>query len=184
RFLARRTPGAPDTDRRRLAVPERRHDARRQHGVDLPIAEELRDVDGERIEQPIVLRSVGVEDVRVVVVGVNAARAHAHGDPAAQAFLFVARAAEPAVGGDLARELEKISERRRGVDHQYACFTDSMFVRTIAFSGSSASARSQLRTASSRCCRRRRMLPSFRYTSGPSSGLALTAREYASNASS
>ena len=80
-------------------------------------------------------RRIAVEHARVVGVRVHAARAHAHRDAPAQAFLLVARAAEAALARDLARERDEVARVRRRLDHQNTCRTDSRFVRTIALSG-------------------------------------------------
>ena len=94
RLLARRAAGTPDTLIGGSGRPQSAGITVRNHRVCLPVAEQLRDVDRERVEQPVVLAGVGVEHARVVRVGVHAARAHAHRDAPAQAFLLVARAAE------------------------------------------------------------------------------------------
>ena len=143
------------------ALPQRRNDVRRHRRVRLPVPEELGDVDRQRVEQPVVLGAVGVEHARVVRVRVHAARAHAHRDAPAQALLLVARAAEAALAEILRVSAEKVAGVLL-VDHQNTWRTASRFVRTMALSGSSSSARSQQRTASSRSCRAKRMLPSLR----------------------
>ena len=158
-----------------VALPQRRHDLLGDRAVRLPVPEELRDVDRQRVEQLVVLGAVAVEDARVVGVGVHPAGAHAHGDAPAQALVLVARAAEAAVAGDLRGQLREARVGRARSRHR-TCRTASRLVRTIALSGSSSSACSQQRTASSRSCRLKRMLPSLRYTSSPSVGLSLMAR--------
>src|SRR5690348_390098 len=196
-LLATRAAGAPDANGPGVESPQHGHDVLRHRLVDCPVPEELRDVDREGVEEPVVLGAVAIENLRVLGVGVDALGPHAHGDAASQAFLLVVRAGEAAVLRDLARQLLKVAidlSRRPGdglrlrrlaaADHPNTCRTDSRFVRTIAFSGSSSRARSQQRTASSRSCRLKRMLPSLRYTSPPISGLAFTVRWYASKASS
>jgi len=70
----------------------------------LGVAEEFGDVDRERVEQQIVLVRVVVEQPGVVVEGVDAARAHPHGDAAAQAAVLVGIAGEAARPRDLPRE--------------------------------------------------------------------------------
>ena len=80
---------------------ERGNHALAQHGVRLPVPEQLRDVDRQRVEQLVVLGVIVVEHACVLGVRVHAPRAHAHRDAAAQALVLVARAAEAAIGGDL-----------------------------------------------------------------------------------
>src|SRR5207302_5517088 len=101
-----------------------------------------------------------VENPRVFVVRVHAARTHTHRDPPPKTLFLVAGASEAALERNLSRELREVAEVL--LDHQYTCRTDSRFVRTIALSGSSSNARSQHRIASSRSCRRSRMFPSLR----------------------
>src|SRR6476661_2779570 len=174
RLLARRAAGAPHRQRL-LALPERGDHPLRHGGERVEVAEELRDVDGERIEQAIVLRAVAVEHARIVVIRVHPPRAHADRDAAAKALLLVARTAEAALTRDLRRQCREPGVRQV-VHGQSTCRTASRLVRTMAFVGSSSSACSQQRTASSRSCRLNRMLPSLRYTSSPNAGLSLIAR--------
>src|SRR5439155_1292490 len=70
----------------------------------LEVAEELGDVDGERVEQQVVLVGVLVEEPGVLLEGVDAARPHPHGDTAAQAAVLVGIAGEAARPRDLPRE--------------------------------------------------------------------------------
>src|SRR5207247_7126302 len=58
------------------------------------VAEELRDVDRERVEQLLILVRVAVEEGAVVLVRMYAAGAHAHRDPALQALVLVRPAAD------------------------------------------------------------------------------------------
>ncbi len=116
RLLAGRASRAPYADLRAIGVPESGHDVRGDCRVDFPVSKELGDVDGQRIEQAIVLRRVAVENTSVVAVRVHAARAHADGDSAPNTLFLVACAAEPAVGGDLPRELDEAFWRT--IDHQ------------------------------------------------------------------
>src|SRR5690606_24000684 len=83
-FPARRT-GTPDTDGSALQRERGEREARRR----LPhfgIAEQLADVDRDRIEQARVLAGIALEQLRVFAVAVHAARAHAHRDAPAQAL--------------------------------------------------------------------------------------------------
>jgi hypothetical protein len=95
RLLARGAPRAPDAQRRLVTPPERRDHVARERGEHLPVAEEARDADGQRVEQQIVLAAVAVEQARVVGIRVHAARAHAHGDAALEAPLLVTGGGEP-----------------------------------------------------------------------------------------
>src|SRR5438046_2972907 len=68
------------------------------------VAKELLDVDGEGVEQLLILARVVIEQPGVIGVGVDAARAHANRDAALQAFFLVGFAADAALAGDLLRE--------------------------------------------------------------------------------
>src|SRR5437899_1961300 len=68
------------------------------------VAKELRDVDGEGVEQLLILARVVIEQPGVIGVGVDAARAHANRDAALQALFLVGFAADAALAGDLLRE--------------------------------------------------------------------------------
>ncbi len=58
------------------------------------VAEELGNVDRERVEQLLVLVRVVIENLAVVFVGMDAAGAHAHRDAALQTFILVRPAAD------------------------------------------------------------------------------------------
>src|SRR5437660_642146 len=98
-----RAPGRPDTHVAPARLPEP-VEPRLERVPRLEVAEELGDVDGERIEEQVVLVGVLIEEAGVVVEGVDAARAHPHGNAAAQAAVLVGVAGEAARPRDLPRE--------------------------------------------------------------------------------
>src|SRR5918999_1706441 len=90
RLLTRSAPCAPASDVAAVLRPESGDHILGDGGERLPVAKELGDIDSERVEQQLVLAGIAVENCGVIPIGVDAPRAHADGDPAAQALLLVA----------------------------------------------------------------------------------------------
>ncbi len=69
-----------------------------------PVAEELGDVDGERIQQPVEFLRLLIQQRHVVGVAVHPAGAHPHRDPAAEAAVLVGADIEAGASGDPFRQ--------------------------------------------------------------------------------
>jgi hypothetical protein len=98
-LFARRAARRPDAQPSAI-LPARRPALGQMRAQGIPrfdVAEELGDVDRERVEQLLVFPRVVIEQAGVVGVTVHAAGAHAHRDAALQAFVFVGAAADPAL---------------------------------------------------------------------------------------
>src|SRR2546429_655279 len=78
--------------------------AGRQRLPRLQIAEKLRDVDGQRVEQQVVLVRVGVEHLAVLVVGVDPPRAHPDCDAPPETAVLVGAARQATRPRDLLGE--------------------------------------------------------------------------------
>src|SRR5437016_994879 len=103
RLLPRGAPRRPGADVPRALGPQRR-EAGRQRLPRLQIAEKLRDVDGQRVEQQVVLVRVGVEHLAVLVVGVDPPRAHPDRDAPPETALLVGAARQATRPRDLLGE--------------------------------------------------------------------------------
>src|SRR5436305_911917 len=103
RLLPRGAPRRPGADVPRALGPQRR-EAGRQRLPRLQIAEKLRDVDGQRVEQQVVLVRVGVEHLAVLVVGVDPPRAHPDCDAPPETAVLVGAARQATRPRDLLGE--------------------------------------------------------------------------------
>src|SRR5438552_372630 len=103
RLLPRGAPRRPGADVPRALGPQRR-EAGRQRLPRLQIAEKLRDVDGQRVEQQVVLVRVGVEHLAVLVVGVDPPRAHPDRDAPPETALLEGAARQATRPRDLLGE--------------------------------------------------------------------------------
>src|SRR5438046_1793042 len=103
RLLPRGAPRRPGADVPRALGPQRR-EAGRQRLPRLQIAEKLRDVDGQRVEQQVVLVRVGVEHLAVLVVSVDPPRAHPDRDAPPETAVLVGAARQATRPRDLLGE--------------------------------------------------------------------------------
>src|SRR5579859_3044761 len=129
----------------------------------LGIAEEFRDVDRERVEQLLILARVRIEQLAVILIRMDAAGAHAHGDPPPQTFVLVGFAAQAARFGDFLRErLKATLVGVRTTRRHDNVLRVSRFALTSSCLGLSSSARRQSSLAWSRSFRLYAMLPSLK----------------------
>ena len=78
RLFARRAARAPYVDGTRSPLPEYRDDRSRHRIERRPVPEQLGDVDGQRVEQPLVLHRVPIQQRGVVREPMDAPGSHAH----------------------------------------------------------------------------------------------------------
>src|SRR5206468_1944707 len=154
----------------------------RQRAPRFHVAEELGDVDSERVEQQIVLERVFLQQPAVVGERVNAAGPHPHRDATPQAAVLVGVAGEAPRLRDLARERPERQFVLLRL-HDSALRVSRLALTSSCF-GLISSALRHSCAASSRLFRLYAMFPSLKYTSSPRSGASSTARLYASQASS
>src|SRR6266446_1160934 len=100
-LFTRRASRAPDARLPLTALPQRRNDFVLDHGIRVPVPEELRHVHGQRSNQAIVFVRIAVERRRVIAGRHGLFGTHAYGDAAAQALVLVAGASEPSIARDL-----------------------------------------------------------------------------------
>src|SRR5678816_4754474 len=87
--------------RDRLRPLQEYRDHRSGHRIERrPVPEQLCDVDGERVEQPLVLRRVSIQERGVVREPMNAPSSHTHRDAPAETPLLVCAAPERTLARD------------------------------------------------------------------------------------
>src|SRR5437879_3260092 len=160
RLLSRGAPRRPRAHAPPARPPQVDEVGAQQRGPRFRVAIELGDVDGERVEQLVVLVGVFVEQPTVVVVAVDAARAHADRDAPLEALLLIRLAADPPGARDLLGE--RLERRVVLLRRHDRALRVSRLDLTSSWPGLSSSARRHSRAASSRSFRLYAMLPSLK----------------------
>src|SRR5206468_2578401 len=94
-LFARSASGAPGSDLSPRVLAQTGQQASAQQVPGLGVAVEARDVNGERIPQPLVLVRSSLQQREILAIGMNAAGPHANRDAATDALVFVCLQGEP-----------------------------------------------------------------------------------------